>query len=137
MPYIPGTCGYDPQKPSSFFNPCKYRKLRGTLQGRERVRGCPSYSQVMPKVTQCVDSGWRLAVRQVVEIGRSGRLAERTQLDRFQLLYLYLFHQAGELAFFQAQGVLAIACIFSGYVPVGHPAELFVFGGFQDDEKRI
>ena len=64
-------------------------------------------------------------------------VAGRTLLHRFQRLDFDLPHQAVELAPFHAESVLAVARFLSGDVPVGHPAKLFAFAGFENDQKWI
>jgi hypothetical protein len=58
-------------------------------------------------------------------------------LYRFEFFFLHLAHQALELLLFQADGVLSVAGVLPGDVPVGHPAELFAFGVLQHDQERI
>lgn len=62
---------------------------------------------------------------------------ESANLHRFQKLLLDLRHQAFELPLFQADGVLTVTSFLARDVPVRHPAELFAFAGFQDDQEWI
>jgi hypothetical protein len=50
---------------------------------------------------------------------------------------LRLRHQAFELPLFQADGVLTGTGFVARDVPVRHPAELFAFVGFPDDQEWI
>jgi len=97
---------------------------------------CPSYSQVITEVTQCVVSGWPLAVRWGGGNWALPGVAGRTLLHRFQRLDLGLLHQAVELASFHADSVLAVSCFLSGDVPEGHPAELYYLRWIQERPER-
>src|ERR1700757_4093340 len=61
----------------------------------------------------------------------------RGELRGLEHLFLNLLDEAAKLIQLQAHSVLPVSGLFSGHVPVRHPAELLAVAGLKHDQKRI